>query len=47
LSKANYYDWEGIIEKEISIQYNMNDIGLPVSAKRTMNEIKEEILFEY
>ncbi|MBE0639205.1 MAG: hypothetical protein IH598_11850 [Bacteroidales bacterium] len=47
LSKAKYYDWEGIIVQEISVQYNINNLGLPISAERTLNGKKERILFEY
>lgn len=47
LSKANYYDWEGILEKEILIQYSLNENGLPISAVRTTNGIKQEIKYEY
>jgi len=47
ISKANYYDWEGMIEKEISIQYTINENGLPISAIRIINGSNEEIIFEY
>lgn len=47
ISTANYYDWEGMIETEISIQYTMNENGLPISAIRAINGIKQEIKYEY
>lgn len=47
ISKATYYDWEGVPEEEISIQFTMNINGQPESAIRNRNGIREEILFEY
>ncbi len=47
LSNVNYYDMEGIIEEEILIQYEMNENGLPISATRTTNGFKDEIIYKY
>jgi len=47
LRKANYYDRNGNLETEISIQYSLNDDGLPISAVRTYNGLKQEIKYEY
>ena len=47
LSNAKYYNWDGVLEREILTEYTMNDIGLPVSAIQTTNGVQHEIKYEY